>query len=194
MNRDQVLEIFRQTNALLEGHFLLTSGLHSPQYFQCARVLQYPEQCEVLCKDLVEAFQDETIDTVISPAIGGLVVGQEVARLIGARAIFAERENGRMSLRRGFTLEEGERVLVVEDVVTTGGSVQEVLALCREHKADIRGVGFIVDRSSGQVNFNVPKQASVLEMDVVTYSPDTCPLCRQGIQLVKPGSRNLKTK
>ena len=190
MNRDEALQIFRATGALLEGHFRLTSGLHSPQYFQCARVLQYPRHAELFCREIAGHFSDRHIDCVISPAIGGIVVGQEVARLLGCRAIFAEREQDNMTLRRGFVIEKGERVLAVEDVVTTGGSIKEVLRLVEQAGAHVEGVAFLVDRSDGQVTFSVP-HFSVLKMQVITYSPEQCPLCAQGIEVVKPGSRKV---
>ena len=190
MTKDEALGIFRQTGALLEGHFRLTSGLHSPQYFQCANVLQYPKHAEQLSREIANYYANEKIDAVISPAIGGIVVGQEVARLLGCRAIFAERENNLMTLRRGFELLTGERVIAVEDVVTTGGSIQEVISLAKQAGAKVVGVGFIVDRSAGKVTFEVPK-FSVLQMEVVTYPPDDCPLCKQGLPVVKPGSRKV---
>jgi len=191
MNEAQILEIFRKTEALLTGHFLLTSGRHSDKYFQCAKVLQYPEYTEMLCRLIVDNFKNKEIDTVIAPAIGGLVVGQEVARQLNKRFIFAEREDKKLTLRRGFSLMENEKVLVCEDVVTTGGSVFEVIDIVKENKAQVVGVGFVVDRSSGKVKFNCP-QFSALKMDVISYLPGDCPLCREDIELVKPGSRKIK--
>ena len=197
MTETEILNIFKKTGALLTGHFLLTSGRHSDRYFQCAKVLQYPEYTEMLCKMLADNFRKFEIDTVIAPAMGGLVVGQEVARQLNKRFIFAERpasqgeEDKKLSLRRGFTLDENEKVLVCEDVVTTGGSVFEVIDIVRSNNAKVVGVGFIVDRSNGKVNFNYP-QFSTLKMDVVSYLPDECPLCREDIELVKPGSRKIK--
>lgn len=188
MTKDEALEIFRNSGALLEGHFRLTSGLHSSQYFQCALVLQYPQYAEKLCREIANHFIGQNIETVISPAIGGIVAGQEVARLLGARAIFAERVDGKMTLRRGFALKKGERVLAVEDVVTTGGSLKEVINLAQQVGADVVGVGYIVDRSGGKTSFAVPG-FSVFQMDVVAHQPDDCPLCKKGIPLVKPGSR-----
>lgn len=190
MTRGKALKIFKQTGALLEGHFRLTSGLHSPQYFQCARVLQYPHHAEVFCREIADHFRAAGIDVVISPAIGGIVVGQEVARLLGCRAIFAERETEVMTLRRGFEIAAGEKALAVEDVVTTGGSVKEVIALAQQAGAEVMGAAFIVDRSSGRAQFDVPFFAT-LQMEVVTYQPDECPFCRQGIPVVKPGSRKI---
>jgi len=191
MTETEILNFFKESEALLTGHFLLTSGRHSDRYFQCAKVLQYPEYTEKLCKVIADNFKETEIDTVIAPAIGGLVVGQEVARQLNKRFIFAEREDKKLTLRRGFTLEENENVLVCEDVVTTGGSVFEVINIVNNNKAKVVGVGFIVDRSNGKVNFGYP-QFSALKMEVVSYIPDECPLCREDIELVKPGSRNFK--
>ena len=188
--KEELLQIFRQTNALLDGHFLLTSGLHSPQYFQCAKVLQYPKYLHLFAGELAKHFEYSEIELVISPAIGGIVVGTEVGRMLAVRTIFAERENGTMNLRRGFEIKKGERVLVVEDVVTTGGSVNEIIQLAKNAEATLAGVGYIVDRSNGKTTFNA-KTFSVLQLDVVTYPPDTCPLCKEGTPAVKPGSRGL---
>jgi len=188
MDQEKALSIFRRTGALLDGHFRLTSGLHSPQYFQCALVLQYPEYAEALCRDIASHFSDRSIDGVISPAIGGIVAGQEVARILGCRSLFAEREQNEMTLRRGFEIKEGERILAVEDVITTGGSVREVVKLAQACGALLEGVGVIVDRSAGRARFDV-ELYSVMQMEVVTYQPDECPQCREGIPVIKPGSR-----
>ena len=186
---DDILQTFRQAGALLEGHFLLSSGWHSPKYLQCALVLQDPAQAERLCGRLARAFADDRVEVVIGPAIGGIVVAYELARALGAQALFAEREDGRMRLRRGFHLEPGRRVLLAEDVVTTGGSLREVLALAREAGAEIVGVAALVDRTSGRdPAFGVPLTALVT-LDVPTHLPEECPLCRRGVPLVKPGSR-----
>jgi orotate phosphoribosyltransferase len=190
LTKEEVFNLFKETGALLEGHFLLTSGLHSPQYFQCAKVLQYPQHAQKLCWEIAYNFMTEKVDVVIGPALGGIIVAQEVARLINARAIFAEREDEKMTLRRGFEIKPGERVLAVEDVVTTGGSINEVIELVRDAGASLIGVGFLVDRSQNRIMFDVPK-FSVTAMDVVTYPPDECPLCKKGIPPVKPGSRKL---
>lgn len=192
MNPDQVLSIFTDTGALLEGHFLLTSGLHSNQYFQCAKVLQYPDHCESVCRVIADHFRTHRVDVVVAPAMGGIVVAQEVGRQLGVRTIFAERKEGVMQIRRGFAIAAGERVLVCEDVVTTGGSVQEVINLVLERRGVLIGVACIVDRSGGTVRFDRAPEAlvSVLRMNAVTYKPDTCPLCAQGIPVVKPGSRS----
>lgn len=188
LSKTELLQIFRDTRALLDGHFQLTSGLHSSQYFQCARVLQYPEYLQLLAGEIVRHFEKSGIELVISPAIGGIVVGTEVGRMLGVRTIFAERKDGTMQVRRGFEIRSGERVLAVEDVVTTGGSVAEVTKLVQNADAVLAGVGIIVDRSNGKITFP-SKQFSVLQMDAVVYQPDSCPLCRDGIPVNKPGSR-----
>jgi len=187
----QILKIFYETNALLEGHFLLTSGRHSNQYFQCAKVLQFPDYTSEVCSVLSEHFRNYDIDTVIAPAMGGIIVGYEVARQLNKRSIFTERENNQMTLRRGFSLNENEKVLVCEDVVTTGGSVFEVIGIVKSFGAKVIGVASIVDRSNGKVDFGYPFK-SALQLEVVSYLPEECPICKQGkIPLVKPGSRKL---
>lgn len=188
VEKGQVMKIFRSSGGLLEGHFLLSSGLHSPQYFQCAKVLQYPHYAELLCGEIAEHFANEDVDVVIAPAIGGIVVAQEVGRQLCRRSIWAEREQDKMSLRRGFELQPGERVLVVEDVVTTGGSVREVMTLASDAGCEVVGVGAIVDRSGGKTTFDVNLFA-VMRLEVVTYPPEQCPLCKRGLPLVKPGTR-----
>lgn len=191
-NEKVILEIFEKSGALLRGHFLLTSGRHSNVYFQCAKVLQYPEYAEKICGLIADHYSSTDVDTVISPAIGGIVVGQEVARQLNKRSIFAEREDKILSLRRGFTLKKGEKVLICEDVVTTGGSVFEVIDIVISLGAEVVGIGFIVDRSNGKVDFSYP-QFSTVKLDVVSYLPEECTLCKEGIELVKPGSRKVKT-
>jgi orotate phosphoribosyltransferase len=192
MNQADVLKLFRETEALLEGHFLLSSGLHSPQYFQCARVLQYPQHAEKLCREIAEHFRTENIEAVISPALGGIIVGQEVARQLGARSIFGERTAGILQLRRGFEIKAGERVLACEDVVTTGGSIGEVVNIAGKSRGSIVGAACIVDRSGGKTGTDLGEELfSVLRMDVVTYKPEECPLCQQNKPLVKPGSRSV---
>ena len=190
INEEKVLELFQETNALLNGHFLLTSGRHSNQYFQCALVLQYPEYNTLICSLIAEYFKQYEIDYVISPAIGGIVVGQEVARQLGKKSIFAEREDKTLTLRRGFQIEPEKKYLVCEDVVTTGGSVFEVIEIVKKGGGDVVGVGFIVDRSNNKVKFGVP-QFSTLKLEVVSYSPEECPLCKQNIPAIKPGSRKI---
>ncbi|MCK4337277.1 MAG: orotate phosphoribosyltransferase [Candidatus Aminicenantes bacterium] len=188
---EEVIKIFKDTGALLEGHFKLTSGLHSATYFQCAKVLQYPWHAETLCREIAEHFKNTNIETVVSPAVGGIVFGQEIARLLGVRAIFAERVERQMSLRRGFDISPGERILLAEDVTTTGGSVKEVMSLAQERGAEIVAVTSVVDRSGGQAQFGVP-YFSLFQMDVTNYDPENCPMCKAGSQAVKPGSRGLK--
>ena len=189
-NENDILEIFKKTGALLQGHFLLTSGRHSNKYFQCAKVLQYPEYTEQVCSIIADYFKDYDIDTVISPAMGGIIVGQEVARQLNKRSIFAEREDKKLTLRRGFTIDKGEKILVCEDVVTTGGSVFEVIDIVKDLGGEVVGVGFIVDRSNGKVDFGYP-QKSTMKMEVVSYTPEECPLCKENIPVVKPGSRKV---
>lgn len=187
---EEYLEIFRESKALLDGHFLLTSGKHSAQYMQCAQVLQYPDRAAILAEGLAAAFRELDIQTVIGPAMGGILVAHEVAKALGVRALFTERENGIMRLRRGFTLAPEERVLVVEDVITTGGSVREVLAVVREMGAVPVGVGVLVDRTAGMVDFGLP-QSSILQLRIQAYEAQECPLCAQGIPAIKPGSRKI---
>ena len=191
LTKDQILQLFKDTGALLEGHFILTSGLHSATYFQCAKVFQYPRHGTMLCADIAEHFKDDDIDVVVSPAIGGIVFGQEIARLLDVRSIFAERVEGKMALRRGFTIEEGETVLVAEDVTTTGGSVKEVIDLVRANEGKLLAATALVDRSSGSVQFGVP-YFSLFQMDVQNYDPAECPMCASGSRAIKPGSRGLK--
>lgn len=190
LSQEEVLNIFKESGALLEGHFLLTSGKHSRQYMQCAKVLQYPQHGGRLGEALAASFQDQEIDLVIGPATGGILVAYEVGRALGTKAIFAEREQGEMTLRRGFQLEPGQKVLVVEDVITTGGSVKEVIDLVRAHGAEPIGVGVLVNRSGGKADFGLPL-VSLLEMKIEAYEPEACPLCQEGLPAIKPGSRSL---
>ena len=188
MTRDDLLRIFRQSGALLEGHFKLTSGLHSPGYLQCALVLQHPQHAEALGRAIAERTKSLDATVVVSPALGGVVIGQEVGRALGVRAIFAERQDGALTLRRGFTLTDQDRVLVIEDVLTTGGSTRETMSVASATGARIVGAGAIVDRSGGSVHFDVPF-AALLDVALPTYEPDRCPLCAEGQPVVKPGSR-----
>jgi len=189
MNRDTLLELFRQSSALLEGHFRLSSGLHSPGYLQCALVLQHPEHAASLGAALAERAKHLRVATVLSPALGGIIIGHEVARALGARALFAERESGVLTLRRGFNLAPAERVLVVEDVVTTGLSTKETMQVARAWGAEVVAAAAIIDRSGGGASLDVPLHA-LAELRLPTYQPDQCPLCAQGIPVVKPGSRS----
>ncbi|HEX9933909.1 MAG TPA: orotate phosphoribosyltransferase [bacterium] len=191
LSREGILKVFKDTGALLEGHFILTSGLHSDKYFQCAKVFQYPRHAEALCREITARYRGKQIDVVVSPAVGGIVVGQEIARLLGVRSIFTERVEGKMTFRRGFEIAPGEKALVAEDVTTTGGSVREVMEAVREQGGVIVGVTGVVDRSGGKAEFGVP-YFSLLKMDAVANTPESCPLCRSGSIAVKPGSRGLK--
>ena len=191
MSTPALLDIFRSSGALLEGHFKLTSGLHSNTYFQCAKVLQYPEYLTEICRNIASAFNGLDIDTVISPAVGGIVVGTEIGRQLGVKTVFAERKEGNMVLRRGFTISPDEKVLVVEDVITTGGSVAEVIEVVQGAGARIVGVGSVVDRSNGTVTL-AEKQFSLLTLEVKNYEPDSCPLCAAKVPLDTPGSRSFQ--
>jgi orotate phosphoribosyltransferase len=188
MTRDELLDLFRRSGALLEGHFRLTSGLHSPGYLQCALVLQHPLQAEALGRAIAERTRDLRATVVLSPALGGVVIGHEVARALGVRAIFAERQDGAMTLRRGFVIGETDRVLVVEDVVTTAGSTRETIQVARAAGGHVVGAASIVNRGSG-VQLDVP-YAALLELTLPAYEPDKCPACAQGLPVVKPGSRS----
>ncbi|HZS09000.1 MAG TPA: orotate phosphoribosyltransferase [Blastocatellia bacterium] len=193
MTQDEVLKEFEESGALLAGHFLLTSGLHSERYLQCALVLQTPRTAERLCAALAaKAKADDRIsriDLVIAPALGGVIVAHEVARALGVRALFTERDDKRvMTLRRGFRIEPGERAFVVEDVVTTGGSTREVMDVVRAHGGEVAGAGSLIDRSGGTVDLGVPRYAlAVLEVPV--FKPELCPMCQAGSSAIKPGSR-----
>jgi orotate phosphoribosyltransferase len=191
MTNEEVLNIFKKTGAFLEGHFILTSGFHSPHYFQCAKVLQYPEYNTLFSKEIANHFSNIKIDVVVTPAVGGIVFGTEIGRILNARTIFTERENGKMTLRRGFEINENEKVLVCEDVVTTGGSVFEIIDLIKEKNANLIGVGFIIDRSNEKVNFGC-KQFSLARLDVIKFSPEDIPDWLAKIPVTKPGSRSLK--
>ena len=190
LNKDEATGIFTESGALMEGHFKLTSGRHSNRYMQCAQVLQYPHFTEKLAAHIAEKYNGEKIDFVIGPAMGGIIVSYEVARQLRVPSIFCERENGKMTLRRGFKLEPGDKVLVVEDVVTTGGSVVEVMDIVRQSGAEVVGVAVLVDRSAGKVNFGVRTEA-VLSMDIESWEASDCPLCQAGQgEAIKPGSRS----
>ena len=188
MTQADLLALFRQSGALLEGHFRLTSGLHSPGYLQCALVLQHPRNAEALGSALAQAIGASGATCVLSPALGGIVIGQEVGRALGVRAIFAERQDGALTLRRGFHLEPGEKVVVVEDVVTTGGSTRETMDVARRAGAVVVGAGAVVDRSGGRQELDVPFHA-LLQVSLPTYAAEECPLCAQGVPVHKPGSR-----
>src|SRR5262245_33686698 len=188
MLESDLLTLFRRSGALLEGHFRLTSGLHSPGYLQCALVLQHPRDASAIGAALGERVRSLGATCVLSPALGGIVIGQEVARALDVRALFAERQEGALVLRRGFAISAADRVLVVEDVVTTAGSTRETMKVARDADAIVVGASAIVDRSGGKHSLDVPFEA-LLQIDLPTYLEGDCPLCRKGIPVVKPGSR-----
>ncbi len=188
MNEKAVLEMFTEREALLTGHFLLSSGLHSSKYLQCALVLQFPADAEILGDALAKCFQNQQIDLVVAPALGGVIVAYVVARALSVRALFTEREQGQMQLRRGFQIKPGEKVLVVEDVITTGKSTKEVIQTVESLGGQVIGNASIIDRSGGTTNLPYPP-VSLAKLSVPTYQADNCPLCQQGLPLVKPGSR-----
>jgi orotate phosphoribosyltransferase len=188
---DSVIALFEETGAYLRGHFKLTSGLHSPEYLQCALVLRYPQHAEMLGRRLAASLQDlagKPADLVVSPAMGGVIIGHEVGRALGVPAIFTERENLAMTLRRGFQVEPGMQVVVVEDVVTTGLSTREVIVLLQNAGAKVLAAGSIIDRSGGTVDLGVPRSA-LATLSATAWKPEECPLCAAGVPVVKPGSR-----
>lgn len=191
MNSDQVLQLYKETGALLEGHFQLTSGMHTDQYLQSALVLQHPQHTEALGVALAERFRDAAVDLVVGPAMGGVILAHTTGRALGVRAVYTERKEGKLIFYRGFQVRPGEKVLVVEDVVTTGGSARETAEVVQAHQGRVVGVGSLVDRSGGSVRFDVPYR-SLLVLTVPSYPPADCPLCRKGIALVVPGSRGLR--
>jgi orotate phosphoribosyltransferase len=193
MKEKEVRETFEKQGALLSGHFLLSSGLHSDTYFQSALLLQYPQIAGTIAQSLGEKITAAVpaIDVVVSPALGGIVIGQEVARALNVRAIFCERADGKLVLRRGFSIAANERCLVVEDVITTGLSTREVIEVVKAQGGNVVAVASLVDRSGGKVDFGVPR-FSLLSLEVKSYKPEECPLCKQGIPVVKPGSRTSK--
>lgn len=188
MTQEEVRELLVKTNAIMDGHFLLTSGLHSPHYVEKFNVLQHPEYTEKLCKAMAEHFKDAKIETVVGPVTGGILLAHETGKALGTRAIFTERVNGKMTFRRGFTLHEGERCLIVEDIVTTGGSIHEVIDVVRAHGGIPVAVSMLVDRSAGKAQFDGVEKYALLTMDVETYKPEDCPLCKKGIPMTKRGS------
>jgi orotate phosphoribosyltransferase len=191
VKQEEVLKLFEDTGALLNGHFELRSGLHSDRFFQCALLLQYPRIAGRLCEALVEKMkrelEDLEVDTVIAPAMGGITIGHDVARALGVRFIFVEKENNELKLRR-FRIRPGERFVVAEDVVTRGGRVQETIDIVEAHGGVVKAIGILVNRSGGKAEFEVPL-VSLLDIEPVTYDPGDCPLCREGLELVHPGSK-----
>lgn len=187
MTEKEVEELLIETGAVMDGHFLLTSGLHSPRYVEKFNVLQKPVYTERLCRAMAEKFKDANIETVVGPVTGGILLAHETGKALGTRAIFTERENGKMTFRRGFTLHEGERVLIVEDIVTTGGSIREVIDVVKEHGGIPVAVSMLVDRSGGRATFGDVPSTALLHMDVQTYKPEECPLCKKGVPMTKRG-------
>ena len=189
---EEVMKKFEQAGAIQKGHFKLTSGVHSDTYIQCAQIMQHPEFMHNLCSELGKKFRGDDIDVIVGPAIGGIIMAHVMARVLGpwVRAIFTERENSKMTLRRSFEIKEGEKVLVVEDVTTTGSSVREVIDIVNSRQGKVVGVGVLIDRSGGKVDFGI-KTEKLLTVDIKTYLPEECPLCKKGIPVVKPGSREL---
>ncbi|MGD0565810.1 MAG: orotate phosphoribosyltransferase [Candidatus Goldiibacteriota bacterium] len=195
MNGENVLEIFRKSNALLAGHFLLTSGKHSSVYLEKFMVLQRPKYTEKLCREIAAHFRKKKIDVVLGAAVGGIIIAYETARHLNTRAVFMEREEGKLKLRRNFEIKEGENVLIVEDIVTTGGSVRELIdELKANYKCNIAGVGIFIDRSGGKADFGIQDTFALAKLDVKAYEEAECPLCKDGTPLTKRGSRNLAKK
>lgn len=192
MTEKEVRDILVKTNAIMDGHFLLTSGLHSPHYVEKFNVLQHPEYTEQLCKAMAEKFKDANIETVVGPVTGGIILAHETGKALGTRAIFTERVDGKMTFRRGFTLHEGERVLIVEDIVTTGGSIKEVIDVVKSYNAIPVAVSMLVDRSGGKADFGDVPATALLKMNVETYKPEDCPLCKKGMPITKRGSTGKK--
>lgn len=192
MNEAEIKELFIATQAIMEGHFLLTSGRHSPLYVEKFNVLQHPRYTEKLCRLLAEKFRGDDIDTVVGPMTGGILLAHEVGKALGTRAIFTERENGKMTFRRGFQLAPQERVLIVEDIVTTGGSVREVIQVVEQAGGIPVAVGMLVDRSGGKAGFGSVPHKALLHLDVETFTPEDCPLCKQEMPLTKRGSTGKK--
>ncbi|HOJ03603.1 MAG TPA: orotate phosphoribosyltransferase [Bacteroidota bacterium] len=188
---DELLNIFKQAGAFLEGHFVLTSGLHSPHYVEKFRVLEHPAHTAELCAEFVAQWGAQSPTVVLGPATGGIILAHETAKQLGIRAMFTERVDGAMVLRRGFELTDEDRVLLVEDIVTTGGSMFEVIDVVKATGATLLGLAFLVDRSGGKVDFGIPSRA-LLTLDVITHQPDDCPLCRDGVPIRKPGRSGKK--
>jgi orotate phosphoribosyltransferase len=188
---NEVLNLLEQAEGVLHGHFCLTSGLHSDIYFQCAKLYQYPDITEQLGKKLAEKLSDIEFDTIVAPAIGAVIIGYETAKNAKKRNLFVERKDGVMQLRRGYTLKKGEKVVIIEDVITTARTIKETMEAIKEFEPEVVAVGCIVDRTKGKTEYNIK---SLMQIDPVVYEPDNCPLCKEGIPLVKPGSREEKAK
>lgn len=188
ITQEEVLQMLKDKNAYLEGHFRLSSGRHAGKYMQCAKIMQYPEDFGKLCAELASYFKDENITLVAGPAVGAVIFSYEMGRALGVKTIFAEREDGVMTFRRGFEVSPEDRVLVVEDVITTGGSCKEVIKAVQAKGATVVSAASIVDRSNGKVDMGVPFKA-LLSMEIESFEEQDCPLCKQGMPIVKPGSR-----
>ncbi len=186
---NEVLELLEKTEGVLHGHFCLTSGLHSDIYFQCAKLYQYPDIVEKIAKKLAETLKEVEFDTIVAPAIGALIIGYETAKQSGKRNLFVERKDGVMQLRRGYQLSKGERIVIIEDVITTAKTIKETIEATKEYGVEVAAVGCIVDRTCGKTGLNIK---SLMQIEPVTYEPENCPLCKQGLPLVKPGSREVK--
>lgn len=189
LETQSVENLLKEYNGLLKGHFCLTSGLHSDTYFQCAKLYEHPKAVEALGKGLADKLKNIEFDTIISPAIGAIIIGYETAKQAEKRFLFVERKDGTLQLRRDYKLAKGEKVIILEDVITTARTINETLAAIKEFDAEVVGVASIVDRTKGQSGYEI---TSLLQVEPVTYSPEDCPLCKEGIQLVKPGSREDK--
>ena len=192
MTEQEVKDLLIETNAIMNGHFLLTSGLHSPHYVEKFNVLQHPAYTQKLCEAMAENFKDAGIETVVGPVTGGILLAHETGKVLGTRAIFTERVDGKMTFRRGFSLHEGERVLIVEDIVTTGGSIKEVIEVVKRHGGIPVAVSMLVDRSGGKISFGDVPYKALLRLNVETYKPEACPLCKEGIPMTKRGSTGKK--
>ncbi len=186
---NEVLELLEKTEGVLHGHFCLTSGLHSDIYFQCAKLYQYPDIVEKIAKKLAETLKEVEFDTIVAPAIGALIIGYETAKQSGKRNLFVERKDGVMQLRRGYQLSKGEKIVIIEDVITTAKTIKETIEATKEYGVEVAAVGCIVDRTCGKTGLNIK---SLMQIEPVTYEPENCPLCKQGVPLVKPGSREVK--
>jgi orotate phosphoribosyltransferase len=190
VEQNEIFGIFQKAGALLRGHFLLSSGLHSETYFEKFQVLQYPEYVEILCRRMASLFKDDQVEVVVGPTIGGVIIAYEVAKNLKVRCIFAEPGDEGRIFKRGFSIKKGERVLIVDDILTTGGSVKEVIRLVEKHEGQIQGIGLLLDRSGGKVKFDYPLKVLAVTQ-VVNYKPEECPQCKKGEPLVKPGSRKI---
>jgi orotate phosphoribosyltransferase len=189
-DQKEIFDIFKKANALLTGHFLLSSGLHSDIYFEKFQVLQYPEYVEILCRKLANFFKNDKIQVVVGPTTGGVIIAYEVAKNLSTRSIIAEPGEAGRIFKRGFSISQGERVLIVDDILTTGGSLREVIELVEKNQGDIRGIGVLLDRSGGEVKFDYPLKPLAVTR-AAKYRPEECPLCKEGQPLTKPGSRKI---